>query len=109
MGLFDQKIALRTLHRPAKPEKDYFPGIREIADAHAALLGEVEREVSEANESPSFKQITTALIEGGQILNKTIPKSKEFLNFSALPLKPKEIETAVDKAWDKPESFDLPT
>jgi hypothetical protein len=98
VGLIDQKLALRTLHRPAKPGKDYFPSIREVADAHAALLTEVEAEVIEKCQSAPQRTVIEALVRGGVILNKLVPKSEEFLNFSALPLEPEKVQEVLQES-----------
>ena len=93
IGLIDQKIAIKTIHRPAKPGKDYFTSIREIADAHSILTNLVENEISGSDTPTEQKNIITALVKGGQVLNKIVPKSKEVLDFSSLPMSPDDLES----------------
>lgn len=97
IGLVDQKFAIRTLHPPARPGKDYFPSIRTIADAYASLLDEAERELQGHPDSdPTKKQVILALLKGGQILNKLSPKTKGLLDFSAINLNPSELDSSID-------------
>lgn len=96
IGLVDQKFAVRTLHSPATPGRDYFPSVRLIAEAYASLIDEVERELDQGSHDTKTKQIVNALIKGGQILNKLSPKTKGLLNFAEIPLTPDEIDATID-------------
>ena len=83
MKMLDCKFSPIRLD-PAHPSRDYFPRIRRLARAHRTLEKQIEREISRKVASNDAKQAATAIFRGGTLLNKAIPKSKDFLDFEYL-------------------------
>jgi hypothetical protein len=99
LGLLDQKLALGRLPAPATAGRDYFPRLRDILVEANALVAEVEEKIAQKPENEQIRGVASALLRAGQVLNQSVPKSKEYLNFSSLPFKPDELDKAFDHAW----------
>ena len=101
MGVYDQRLCPGTLPG-GKAKYDYFPHARRLASAHERLIRSMNKTVSRAGVSDDVKKAAKTILRSGAVLNKTVPKSKEYIDFEQLQKLGvgEAIEDAVDLASD---------
>jgi hypothetical protein len=99
IAILDQLFAPRALPAPAVTGRDYFPLTRRLVEQARSLANVVTKEIQSTVAPPEAKAIAEALLKAGHVLNATIPKSKEFLDFGVLSIESKTIDTYFDEAW----------
>jgi hypothetical protein len=98
IGIYDHRLAPRSIHK-GKQNYDYFPRARRLAREHTKLARAVSEEINKVTSEDDVKAAAKWIFRGGSFLNKTIPKSKEFVDFEALQ------KLGVDKRFE--EAIDL--
>lgn len=63
---------------------DYFPESGKLANKHAELQQKVEDEIQKSSVSESVKMAAELVFRGGKLLNKAVPKTKEYLDIKGL-------------------------
>jgi hypothetical protein len=99
-GLLEGQLAPTTLPLPAVPERDYFPATRRAAVEHRRLLEEATRELHESGAPESVKKAALALLRSAHFLNRSLPRSKAFLDVAALNLDAAAVTEGLDAAWE---------
>lgn len=99
-ALVDGQLAKRSLPPPADPRVDYFPATRRVAAAHRTLVARVAKELEGQGAPEDLKRTAVAILKAGHFLNKTIPKTREFVDIVKLNLEPDAVNDRVDEAWD---------
>jgi len=97
MALYDRKFAPRTVPN-GKANYDYFPHSRDLARQHTAFAKVVEAAVKKSASPEDVKKAAGCIFRGGSVLNKCIPKTKEYIDFDAL--QKEGIDKSVDEAID---------
>jgi hypothetical protein len=97
MALYDRKFSPRTIPH-GKPNYDYFPHARALARQHAAFAKIVNTAVKKSTSPEDVKKAAGWIFRGGSVLNKCIPKTKEYLDFDFLQKAgvDKRVEEAID-------------
>jgi len=98
IGIYDHSLAPRSVHR-GKQNYDYFPHARRLALEYEKLERAVNDEINKTTSTDDVKKAAKWIFRGGSILNKTIPKSKEYVDFEALQ------KLGVDRGFE--EAVDL--
>ena len=98
-GILEQ-LFRRRLKEPADPRKDYFPRLREVASIHRKLSDEATAELGRRGAPENVKQSVTAILKAGHVLNKAMPRAREYLDVAArnLPVLGAVASTAVGAA-----------
>jgi hypothetical protein len=100
IALIDGQLARRTLGPPANPRIDYFPETRRVASANRALVARVSNELASEGASDDLKRKAVAILKAGQILNKAVPKTQEWVDVAKLNLDPNDVGDGIDAAWE---------
>jgi hypothetical protein len=97
MGIYDHNMGPRTIPH-GKQNFDYFPRARRLSREHAKLTREVKDAVKRTASPDGVKEAANWIFRGGSLLNKTVPKTKEYVDFDALKKHgvDKRFEEAVD-------------
>ena len=103
-SLIGAQLLPRSLPSPADAQKDYFPQVRKISAMHRQLVEEVGRELGKKGAPQDVKEAAVALLRAGHLLNKTVPKSRKYLDVSALNLTDDAVREHLDDAWRLVES-----
>jgi hypothetical protein len=98
--LVDGQLARRSLAPPADPRVDYFPETRRVAAAHRALVAKVAKELERQGAPEDVRRAALALLKSAHFLNKTIPKTREYLDIAKYNLEPNTLNESIDEAWD---------
>ena len=106
-ALIDGQLARRSLPPPADPRIDYFPETRRVAAAHRDLINRVRADLEESGAPEDVKRSAVALLKAAHLLNKAIPKTREYLDVAKLNLDPDEVADGIDVAWDAIDSLKL--
>jgi hypothetical protein len=99
-ALVDGQLARRSLPLPADPRVDYFPETRRVAAAHRALVARVTKELEQQHAPQDVRRAAVALLKVGQVLNETVPKTREFINLAKYNLEPDAVNDRIDEAWE---------
>ena len=97
MGLYDRFLAPRSI-LCGKQNFDYFPHARHLAIEHTKLSRSVRNDIKHSKSPDKVKEAANWILRGGSFLNKTVPKTKEFLDFETL--KKYGIEEKIEDAID---------
>lgn len=81
--LYDLKFAPSKLP-VGDAAKDYFPNCRKLVHEYKKLTEQFDKEITKAVGKDDVKKAAECIFRGGSILNETIPKTKDFLDFDAL-------------------------
>ncbi|MFO0761170.1 MAG: ATP-binding protein [Byssovorax sp.] len=100
-ALIEGRLAPASLPPPASAERDYFPATRKVAAEHRRLLDEAARELAESGAPEAMKKAALALLRGAHLLNRSLPKSRAFLDVAALNLDAEAVGQGLDGAWDR--------
>lgn len=97
IGIYDHSLAPRSIPR-GKQNYDYFPHARKLAREHGKLARAVKTAVKKTASSDDVKEAANWIFRGGSFLNKTVPKTKDYVDFDALKKQgvDKRFEDAVD-------------
>ena len=104
-GLIEGELTRSDLPSPARPNRVYFPRTRKVAAAHRELVERATVELDAQKGAPEeVKKVVVGLLWAGQVLNKTMPKSRGRLGAARLGLgllleEHNTLEN-LDKAWD---------
>lgn len=96
-GLVADQLAKRSLPRPAKQNRDYFPNTRNIEDLHKRLLGDLDKEIMESGIDPETRAAILSLVKIAHVCNEWMPVSNIPLKLVLSTIGNKE---AVNKALD---------
>lgn len=100
-------LAPRSLPPPARPRHDYFPTLRKVERAHRELLARARAELDrEAGAPKAVKDAALGLLNAGRVLNRTVPKTREYLDTGALPFDDADAARTLDAAWDLARGLD---
>lgn len=99
-ALVDGQLARRSLAPPADPRVDYFPATRRVAAAHRALVARVTKELESQGAPEELKRQAVAILKAGAFLNKTLPKTRKYVDVAKINLDPDAVHDGVDAAWD---------
>lgn len=99
-ALVDGQLARRSLAPPADPRIDYFPAMRRVAAAHRALVARVAKELERTGAPEDVKRAATAILKAGHLLNKAIPKTRQYLDLAKWNLEADAVSDGLDGAWD---------
>ncbi len=100
-GLVEGQLAARGLPPPARPDRDYFPRTRKVADAHRDLVEKATAELRARDGAPSeVREAAVALLRAGHLLNETIPKSRKYLDVASRSRDEDNTLSVLDDAWD---------
>ncbi len=91
MALYGQQFAPVTISQ-GKAGYDYFPRSRKLTQKYTEISKTIEDKIENSSEAESFKKIAKGILQGGSFLNKTAPKTKDYINFEVLD----EMEKATD-------------
>lgn len=94
MGIYDRLLAPRSIPR-GRPHYDYFPRARHLFNEHSALSRTVQDALKRSIGPDDVKKAADWMFRSGSVLNKTIPKTKEFADFEALK------KMGVDKRFNE--------
>jgi hypothetical protein len=83
IGIYDHSLAPRTIPK-GKQNYDYFPHARRLAREHSKLARAVNEEIKKVTSADDVKAAAKWIFRGGSFLNKTVPKSKEYVDFESL-------------------------
>jgi hypothetical protein len=97
MGLYDRSLAPRSISC-GKRNFDYFPHARHLAIEHTQLSRSVRNDIKRSKNSDKVKEAANLIFRGGSFLNRTVPKTKEYLDFEAL--KKYGVDSGLDDAVD---------
>lgn len=101
------QLAPRALPAPARPRRDYFPTLRKVEQAHRRLLADARSELArEQGAPPEVKNAALRLLEAGRVLNRAVPKTREYLDVAALPFDDARAGAAFDAAWELARGLD---
>ena len=95
MGLYDRFLAPRSISC-GKQNFDYFPHARHLAIEHNNLSIRIRNDIKHSKTSDEVRKVANLIFLGGSILNKTVPKTKEYLDFEEL--KKYGIDKTIDDA-----------
>ncbi|MDT8419963.1 MAG: hypothetical protein RQ754_05995 [Desulfuromonadales bacterium] len=97
MALYDRKFAPRTVPH-GKSDYDYFPHARDLVRQHKVLTKSVNEAVKKSASPDDVKKAASWIFRGGSVLNKSIPKTREYLDFDSLQKLgvDKRVEEAID-------------
>jgi hypothetical protein len=97
MGIYDHSLSPRALPL-GKQNFDYFPHARKLAREHSKLANAVKDALRKARSPEDVKMAARWIFRGGSVLNKVIPKTKEYLDFDELRKEglDKSFEDAID-------------
>ena len=100
-GLIEGQLAIRGLPPPAASNRDYFPQTRKVADIHRVLVEKATAELNAEGAPGDVKKAAVALLHAAQILNKTVPKSRN-QNVEAVRsiLDERVAADDIDNAWE---------
>jgi hypothetical protein len=104
-GLVEGELTRSHLPYPAQPNRDYFLRTRKVAAAHRELIERATAELDAKEGAPEeVKKVVVGLLWAGQVLNKTMPKSRGRLGTARLSLglllEEHNTPENLDKAWD---------
>jgi hypothetical protein len=99
-ALVDGQLARRSLPPPADPRVDYFPATRRVAAAHRALVARVAKELQREDAPEDVQRAAVAILKAAHFLNKTVPKTREFVDITKYNLEPDVVNDHIDEAWD---------
>ncbi len=99
-ALVDGKLARRSLAPPADPRIDYFPATRRVAATHRDLVARAAKELESNGAPEDVRRAAIAILKAAQILNKAIPKSREYVDIAKYNLEPDAVSDGMDEAWD---------
>ncbi len=99
-ALIDGHLARRSLSPPADPRIDYFPETRRVASMHRALVAKVAKELERDGTPEEVKRAALALLKSAHFLNKTIPKTREYVDVAKFNLDADNVTERLDDAWD---------
>ncbi|MBU0967305.1 MAG: hypothetical protein KKA54_13100 [Proteobacteria bacterium] len=94
MALYDRKFAPRTIPH-GKAGYDYFPHVRYLARQHASFSKDVETALKKSTSPEDVKKAAGWIFRGASVLNKCIPKTKDYIDFDYLR------KVGVDKRVDE--------
>lgn len=94
MGIYDHSMAPRAIPH-GKQNFDYFPRARRLSREHAKLTRAVKDAVKRTASPDDVKEAANWIFRGGSFLNKTVPKTKEYVDFDALK------KHGVDKRFEE--------
>jgi len=97
MALYDRKFSPRTVPN-GKSDYDYFPHVRDLVRRHAEITKAVEAAVKKSTSPEDVKKAAGYIFKGGSILNKSIPKTRDYIDFAAL--KTMGVDKRIDEAID---------
>jgi hypothetical protein len=97
-GIVEGQLFRRNLAPPADRAKDYFPHLRDLAEAHRQIVAEALGEMTKTGAPENVKRAATVLLRAGRILNQTVSKSTAALE--ALGITDDVVEQSLDVAWD---------
>lgn len=100
VGTLEKRLAPITLPSQAIPGRDPFPQTRQVLELHRALATNATKQIASSPVGPEAKRLAEALLKAGHVLNSAIPKSKEYLDFKAISVDVKSIESKFDEAWE---------
>lgn len=98
MALYDRKFSPKTIPN-GKADYDYFPHVRDLVRQHTALAKAVEAAIKKSTFPDDVKKAADCIFRGGNILNKSIPKTREYIDFDSLQ------KMGVDKRLDEAIDF----
>ena len=104
MGLYDRKFAPRTVPH-GKTDYDYFPHARDLAREHGKFAKDVEGAVKKSGSPEDVKKAAAWIFRGGSVLNKVVPRTKEYLDFESL--QKEGVDKRLDEAIDLLGSLDV--
>ncbi len=99
-ALVDGQLAKRSLAPPADPRVDYFPKTRRVAAAHRDLVARVVKELEGEDAPEDLKRASVAILKAAHFLNKTVPKTREYVDLANYNLEPDAVSDSIDEAWD---------
>lgn len=99
-ALVDGQLARRSLSPPADPSTDYFRETRRVAAAHRDLVGRVARELERNGAPEDARRAAIALLKAAHLLNKAVPKTREYLDIARYNLEPAAVSDGIDEAWE---------
>jgi len=94
MALYDRRFSPRTVPN-GKPNNDYFPRARHLSRQHAAFAKAVDAAVKKSASPEDVKKAAGWIFRCGSVLNKSIPKTKEYVDIESLQ------KAGVDKRIDE--------
>jgi hypothetical protein len=97
-GILEGQLFRRNLAPPADHAKDYFPHLRDLAEAHRQIVAEALGEMTKSGAPENVKRAATVLLRAGRILNQTVAKTTTALD--ALGITDDVVEQSLDVAWD---------
>ncbi len=83
MPIYDRQFAPKSVGKGSSAA-DYFPRARKLAQKYAELERQIEGKIDKADGARGLKDAANWLLRGGALLNRTIPKSREYLDFDTL-------------------------
>ena len=83
VGIFSHRLTPKSIPF-GNPKCDYFPRSRRLITKYDQLKHKIEAELRSTKASDEVIKVAGWLLRGGTILNKTIPKTREFIDFIAL-------------------------
>lgn len=97
MGIYDHRLAPSSVAR-GKHNYDYFPHARRLVKEHAKLARAVKEAINKTRSTDDVKSAANWIFRGGSFLNKTVPKTKDYVDFEFLQKYgvDKRFEEAVD-------------
>lgn len=104
LGLVEGELARRSLPPPVAAGTDYFPQTRKIAQLHRALLAEAEQSLGESGAPEHIRQLASLLLTSGQVLNRALPRTRDFVDFDRITVTDDDVEAAY-KALQKLEAL----
>ena len=99
-ALIDGQLARRSLPPPADPRVDYFPRTRRVAAAHRGLIARVAKDLERNGAPEDVRRAAIALLKAAHLLNKAIPKTREYVDIARFNLEPDAVSDGIDEAWD---------
>lgn len=97
-GILEGQLFRRNLPPPADHAKDYFPHLRDLAEAHRQIVAEALGELTKSGAPENVKRAAAVLLRAGRILNQTVAKTSTALD--ALGITDDVVEQSLDVAWD---------
>lgn len=104
-ALVDGQLARRSLPPPADARIDYFSETRRVAAAHRDLVARVTKELEVEGAPEDVRRAAIALLKAAHLLNKAIPKTREYVDVAKFNLEPDAVSDGLDVAWDTIESL----
>jgi hypothetical protein len=99
-GVIESMFAQPRFPPQARLGRDYFPETRKVAAIHRELVAAAEVEIDRSRAPDEVKRAVLALLKAGHVLNKTVPKTKDWFNVAALNLKEGDVQDGMDAAWE---------